>query len=296
MEPVKRFKAHLAPYVMISPFYILFIAFSLFPILFSLYLAFHSWDGLGPMEFVGLRNFRNLLADDPEFWKSVGNTFVIWFLSTVPQLFAALVIAFLLNAAFMRFKDFYRAVYFLPNITSIVAVAIIFGSFFGSQFGLINGLLQAVGLPRIEWINDPFWVKVAISLMVIWRWSGYNAIIYLAGLQSIPHDLYEAATIDGASRTQQFISITLPLLRPIILFTVILSTIGGMQLFTEPLILVGNTGGATKEGLTLVLYLYNQAFGNQMFGYASAVAWMLFLIIGIFSFVNWKFVSRGEGV
>lgn len=293
---MKGFKAHLAPYVMISPFYILFIAFSLFPILFSLYLAFHSWDGLGPMEFVGLRNFRNLLTDDPEFWKSVGNTFVIWFLSTVPQLFAALVIAFLLNAAFMRFKDFYRAVYFLPNITSIVAVAIIFGSFFGSQFGLINGLLQAVGLPRIEWINDPFWVKVAISLMVIWRWSGYNAIIYLAGLQSIPLDLYEAATIDGASRTQQFFSITLPLLKPIILFTVILSTIGGMQLFTEPLILVGNTGGANKGGLTLVLYLYNQAFGNQMFGYASAVAWMLFLIIGIFSFVNWKFVSRGEGV
>ena len=118
----------------------------------------------------------------------------------MPQLFAALVIAFLLNAAFMRFKDFYRAVYFLPNITSIVAVAIIFGSFFGSQFGFINGLLQAIGLPRIEWINDPFWVKVAISLMVIWRWAGYNAIIYLAGLQSIPHDLYEAATIDGASR------------------------------------------------------------------------------------------------
>lgn len=293
---MKGLKAHLAPYIMISPFYILFIAFSLFPILFSLYLAFHSWDGLGPMEFVGLRNFRNLLTDDPEFWQSVGNTFVIWFLSTVPQLFAALVIAFLLNAAFMRFKDFYRAVYFLPNITSIVAVAIIFGSFFGSQFGLINGLLQTVGLPRIEWINDPFWVKVAISLMVIWRWSGYNAIIYLAGLQSIPNDLYEAATIDGASRMQQFFSITLPLLKPIILFTVILSTIGGMQLFTEPLILVGNTGGATKGGLTLVLYLYNQAFGNQMFGYASAVAWMLFLIIGIFSFVNWKFVSRGEGV
>ncbi|UUZ97578.1 sugar ABC transporter permease [Paenibacillus sp. P25] len=207
-----------------------------------------------------------------------------------------MVVAFLLNAAFMRFKDFYRAVYFLPNITSIVAVAIIFGSFFGDQFGLINGLLQAVGLPRIEWTSDPFWVKVAISLMVIWRWTGYNAIIYLAGPQSIPHDLYEAATIDGANRSQQFFSITLPPLRPIILFTVILSTIGGMQLFTEPLILVGNTGGSTKGGLTLVLYLYNQAFGNQLFGYASAIAWMLFLIIGVFSFINWKFVSRGEGV
>ncbi|KRE46925.1 cellobiose transport system permease protein [Paenibacillus sp. V4I3] len=293
---MRGLKTYLAPYLMISPFYILFIVFGLFPILFSLYLAFHSWDGLGPMEFVGLRNFRNLLTDDPDFWKSVGNTFVIWFFSTLPQLFLALVVAFLLNAAFVRFKDFYRAVYFLPNITSIVAVAIIFGSFFGSQFGLINGLLQVVGLPRIEWINDPFWVKVAVSLMVIWRWTGYNAIIYLAGLQSIPHDLYEAATIDGASRKQQFFSITLPLLKPIILFTVILSTIGGMQLFTEPLILVGNTGGATKGGLTLVLYLYNQAFGNQLFGYASAIAWMLFLIIGIFSFLNWKFVSRGEGI
>ncbi|KQX45780.1 carbohydrate ABC transporter permease [Paenibacillus sp. Root444D2] len=293
---MRGLKTYLAPYLMISPFYILFIVFGLFPILFSLYLAFHSWDGLGPMEFVGLRNFRNLLTDDPDFWKSVGNTFVIWFFSTLPQLFLALVVAFLLNAAFVRFKDFYRAVYFLPNITSIVAVAIIFGSFFGSQFGLINGLLQVVGLPRIEWINDPFWVKVAVSVMVIWRWTGYNAIIYLAGLQSIPHDLYEAATIDGASRKQQFFSITLPLLKPIILFTVILSTIGGMQLFTEPLILVGNTGGATKGGLTLVLYLYNQAFGNQLFGYASAIAWMLFLIIGIFSFLNWKFVSRGEGI
>ncbi|MDQ0916961.1 carbohydrate ABC transporter permease [Paenibacillus sp. V4I5] len=293
---MRGLKTYLAPYLMISPFYILFIVFGLFPILFSLYLAFHSWDGLGPMEFVGLRNFRNLLTDDPDFWKSVGNTFVIWFFSTLPQLFLALVVAFLLNAAFVRFKDFYRAVYFLPNITSIVAVAIIFGSFFGSQFGLINGLFQVVGLPRIEWINDPFWVKVAVSLMVIWRWTGYNAIIYLAGLQSIPHDLYEAATIDGANRKQQFFSITLPLLKPIILFTVILSTIGGMQLFTEPLILVGNTGGATKGGLTLVLYLYNQAFGNQLFGYASAIAWMLFLIIGVFSFLNWKFVSRGEGI
>ncbi|MBW7457220.1 carbohydrate ABC transporter permease [Paenibacillus sepulcri] len=281
---------------MISPFFILFLIFGLFPILFSLYLSFHAWDGLGTMEYVGFRNFKNLLSDDPDFWKSVGNTFVIWFLSTLPQLFLALVSAFLLNAAFMRFKDFFRAVFFLPNITSIVAVAIIFGSFFGTQFGLINGLLGIMGIPRIDWINDTFWVKAAIALMVIWRWTGYNAIIYLAGLQAVPNDLYEAATIDGASRTQQFFRITLPLLKPIILFTVILSTIGGMQLFTEPAILVGNTGGATKGGLTLVLYLYNQAFGNQLFGYSSAIAWVLFLLIGIFSFLNWKFISRGESV
>lgn len=293
---MRVFRQYFAPYAMISPFYILFLVFGVFPVLFSLYLAFHAWDGLGEMKFVGLRNFKNLLTDDPDFWRSVGNTFVIWFLSTVPQLFAALVVAFLLNSAFVRFKSVFRAVYFLPNITSIVAVAIIFGSFFGTQFGLINSLFRAVGLAPVDWINDTVWVKAAVSLMVVWRWTGYNAIIYLAGLQSIPHDLYEAATIDGASRTQQFFSITLPLLRPIVLFTVILSTIGGMQLFTEPMILVGNTGGATKGGLTLVLYLYNQAFGNQMFGYASAIAWVLFLLIVGFSILNWKFVSRGEGI
>jgi cellobiose transport system permease protein len=291
---VRGFRQYMAPYIMISPFYILFLIFGLFPILFSLYLAFHAWDGLGPMEYVGLRNFRNLLTDDPDFWTSVGNTFFIWFLSTLPQLFFALVFAFLLNSAFIKFKDFFRAVFFLPNITSIVAVAIIFGSFFGTQFGLINGLLELVGISKIDWLNDTLWVKVAISLMVIWRWTGYNMIIYLAGLQAVPHDLYEAATLDGASRMQQFFRITLPLLRPIILFTVILSTIGGMQLFTEPMILVGSTGGATKGGLTLVLYLYNQAFGNQLFGYASAIAWVLFIIIGIFSFLNWKFLSKGE--
>ncbi|WP_426450134.1 carbohydrate ABC transporter permease [Paenibacillus sp. S-38] len=293
---MKSLRPYLAPYLMISPFYLLFIVFGLFPILFSLYLAFHAWDGLGEMKFVGLRNFTNLITDDPDFWISVGNTFAIWFMSTVPQLFAALVVAFLLNAAFLKFKDGFRAIYFLPNITSIVAVAIIFGSFFGTEFGLINGLLGVAGLPRIDWLNDTLWVKAAISLMVIWRWTGYNAIIYLAGLQSIPNDLYEAATIDGASKTQQFLSITLPLLKPIILFTVILSTIGGMQLFTEPMILTGNSGGATKGGLTLVLYLYNQAFVNQMFGYASAIAWVLFILIGAFSFINWKFVSRGERV
>ncbi|TDG00409.1 carbohydrate ABC transporter permease [Paenibacillus piri] len=293
---MKALRQYAAPYLMISPFYLLFLIFGLFPILFSLYLAFHAWDGLGQMEFVGLRNFRNLLTDDPDFWNSVGNTFVIWFLSTVPQLFMALVVAFLLNASFMKFKNTFRAIFFLPNITSIVAVAIIFGSFFGAQFGLLNGVFSALGLPKIDWINDTFWVKVAISLMVIWRWTGYNAIIYLAGLQSIPADLYEAATIDGANRPQQFGYITLPLLRPIILFTVILSTIGGMQLFTEPAILVGASGGATKGGLTLVLYLYNQAFGNHLFGYASAIAWMLFLIIAVFSFLNWKFVSKGGGI
>ncbi|MFC7441722.1 carbohydrate ABC transporter permease [Laceyella putida] len=285
----REIKKNASLYLFISPFFI----FGLFPVLFSFYLAFHTWDGLGEMKFVGLRNFE-LLWFDPDFLTSVINTLIIWIESTVPQLILALVLAFLLNAAFIRFKNGLRAVYFLPNITSIVAVTIVFGSFFGTEYGLINAFFRQLGLEPIAWLNSPDWIKTAISVMVIWRWTGYNTIIYLAGLQSIPYDLYEAAKIDGANWRQIFTHITLPLLRPVILFTVILSTIGGLQIFTEAQVLTSGTGGVGNGGLTLVFYLYKQAFENHYYGYASAVAWMLFLMIVGFSIVNWKLTMRKE--
>ncbi|WP_439116314.1 carbohydrate ABC transporter permease [Paludifilum halophilum] len=287
----QEIKKNTSVYAFISPFYLLFFVFGFFPILFSFYLAFQSWDGLGEIRFVGMQNFE-ALVQDPVFWTSVANTFIIWIQSTVPQLILAMILAFLLNAAFVRFKDFFRAVYFVPNITSIVAVAIIFASFFGTEYGLMNALLRLIGLEPINWLQSPGWIKTAIATMVIWRWTGYNTIIYLAGLQSIPNDLYEAAKIDGASRVQMFMYITVPMLKPVILFTVILSTIGGMQLFTEPQVLTYGTGGTGNGGLTLVLYLYNQAFVNHYYGYASAIAWALFLLIVGFSFINWKLISR----
>lgn len=280
-------------YLFISPFYILFAVFGLFPILFSFYLAFHKWGGIGEMEFVGLDQFRYLLTDG-EFWKSIMNTLEIWIYSTIPMLCFALIIAFLLNAAFLRYKTFYRIIYFLPNVTSIVAVAIIFGTLFGNKYGFLNYILTSIGLQPIEWLISPFWLKISIAAMIIWRWTGYNAIIYLAGLQSIPSELYEAAKIDGANTSQTFFRITVPLLRPFILFTVLTSTIGGMQIFTEPQILTGNTGGPGGAGMTIVLYLYQQAFIKNLFGYGSAVAWGLFVIIALFSFINWKIVQRSE--
>lgn len=280
-------------YLFISPFYFLFAIFGLFPILFSFYLAFHKWDGIGKMEFVGLDQFRYLLTD-VEFWRSIMNTLEIWIYSTIPMLFFALIIAFLLNAAFLRYKTFYRIIYFLPNVTSIVAVAIIFGTLFGNKYGFLNYILTSIGLQSIEWLISPFWLKISIASMIIWRWTGYNAIIYLAGLQSIPSELYEAAKIDGANTSQTFFRITIPLLRPFILFTVLTSTIGGMQIFTEPQILTGNTGGPGGAGMTIVLYLYQQAFVKNLFGYGSAVAWGLFVIIALFSFINWKIVQRSE--
>jgi cellobiose transport system permease protein len=285
-SPWKEAWKHRAVYTAISPFYILFAVFGIFPILFSLYLSFQKWDGIGEMSFNGFNNFHYMLTD-ALFWQSVGNTFLIWIYSTIPMLLFAMIIAFLLNSAFVRFRGAYRIAYFLPNVTSIVAVAIIFSTLFANKYGLLNYLLTSIGTKPVEWLNLPFGIHIAIASMVIWRWTGYNAIIYLAGLQSIPNHLYEAAKIDGASTLQSFFRITIPLLRPVILFTVITSTIGGMQLFTEPQVLVGNNGGVGNNGMTIVLYLYREAFVSNHFGYASAVGWGMFVIIVLFSAVNW---------
>lgn len=278
-------------YLFISPFFILFAVFGVFPIVYSLYLSFHSWTGLGEMTFVGLSQFQYLLGD-MEFWQAVGNTFAIWFLSSVPMLFFALVIAFLLNLPALKGRTVYQTMFFMTNVTSIVAVAIIFETIFSNQYGLMNYLLSLIGIAPLEWMNSGFLVKVVIASMVVWRFVGYNAIIYLAGLQSIPKSLYEAAIIDGASRAQIFFRITVPLLRPIILFTVIMTTIGSMQIFTEPQILLGNSGGVGGSGMTMTLYMYNEGFLNSQFGYASAVSWAMFVIIAVFSLINWKLVQK----
>jgi cellobiose transport system permease protein len=278
-------------YLFISPFYILFAIFGLFPVLFSLYLAFNKWDGIGEMRFAGLNQFRYMLTD-AMFWKAIWNTLQIWVYSTIPMLFFALIIAFLLNASFLKYRMLYRTAYFLPNVTSIVAVAIIFSTLFGNKYGFLNFLITSIGLDPVEWLNSAFWIKIAIASMVVWRWTGYNAIIYLAGLQSIPTVLYEAARIDGASTAQTFFKITIPLLRPVILFTVLTSTIGGMQIFTESQVLNGNGGGPGGAGMTIVLYLYQLAFVKYLFGYASTVAWGLFVIIVAFSYLNYKIVQH----
>ncbi|MCR2823680.1 carbohydrate ABC transporter permease [Lederbergia panacisoli] len=278
----KKSSDRLSGYLFISPFFILFGVFGVFPLLFTSFLSFHKWDILGTKEFIGLQNYK-LLFTDPLFWKALGNTFSIWVLSTIPQLIAALIIAFLLNQAFLKAKDIFRLGIFMPNITSIVAVAIVFSAMFGTKYGLVNYALSFLGIDPINWSGSYFGTHVVISTMVMWRWVGYNAIIYLSGLQGISNDLYEAATIDGASKFQQLLHITIPLLRPVIIFTVLQSTIGGMQIFTEPL-LFGK--GGSNQGLTITLYLYEEAFTRFSFGYAAAIAWMLFFIIIIFSLLN----------
>jgi cellobiose transport system permease protein len=286
------FKKFWPQYVAVAPFYILFLVFGAFPLVFSIYLSFVDWDGMGEMTFVGLAQYQFLITDE-RFWNAVGNTFIIWFLSTVPMLILALVLAFLLHQN-IRFKGFYRLALFIPNVTSMVAMAIVFGSIFSDSFGLINSALTAIGAGEVGWLSDPWAMKVTIAVMVIWRWTGYNAIIYLAGLQAIPTELYESARVDGANSWHIFTRITVPMLRPVILFTVITSTIGGLSLFTEPQVLLGDSGGPGEAGMTIVLYQYYQAFTQFDFGYGAAIAWALFFIAAIFAIINWRLVSERD--
>ncbi|MEU9780128.1 sugar ABC transporter permease [Streptomyces phaeochromogenes] len=296
-NPRKSILSYWRLYAAISPFYLLFLAFGLIPVGFSLYLSFHRWDGLGSMEYAGLSQYKYLLTDT-DFWSSIGNTIIIWALATFPMIFLAMVTAVMLNSA-VRFKKIYRFAYFLPNVTSVVAVAIIFGSVFSTNFGLVNALLQAVGLDQVAWLNTPWGIKVAIATLMTWQWTGYNAIIFLAGLQTIPGELYEAARVDGAGPIQTFFRITLPMMRPVLLFVLVISTVTGLQSFSEPQVLLQTTanestfsGGPDHAGRTMVLYFFQQTFDNNDFGYGAAVAWGIFLVVVIFSIINWRLVQR----
>nr|WP_237448221.1 sugar ABC transporter permease [Nocardioides flavescens] len=258
----------------------------------------HDWDLLGTRSWVGLGNYTALLEDE-DFWNALVNTLGIFVLSTVPQLLVALALAQLLNQR-LRARTLWRMGVLLPNITSIAAVGIIFTLLFARDFGLVNWLLGHVGVDPITWQEHRWSSWLAISTMVDWRWTGYNALIFLAALQAVPRELYEAAQIDGASPVSQFRHITVPMLRPTIVFATLVATIGGIQLFTEPLLFNSGanaiTGGTTRQFQTLTMYLYEQAFTGQEFGYASTVAWMMFLVILVVAVVNALLLRRLRGV
>jgi cellobiose transport system permease protein len=282
-----------APYTYVAPFFVIFAVFGLFPTLFTFYVALFDWNPIGGQTFVGMQNFTDL-ASDERFWNALRNTFSIWILSTVPQLLLALFLAQLLNNARLKFANLFRMSMLVPYITSVVATTIVFASLFGRDYGLINGALQLVGIPNIDFGANTLASHILVSTMVLWRWFGYNTLIYLAALQAIPKDIYEAAAIDGAGGVKQFFFVTIPSLRPVIIFTVVVSTIGGLQIFTEPFLLSspGLTGGAGRQFQTLTLFMFEQGFGNFKFGYGSAIGVTLFLLIVVFSVINFLLSRR----
>ena len=290
-----RLSPRWAPYVFISPFFVLFGVFGVFPLLFSLYLAFQSWEptsGIGAMQFVGLANFAFALGDE-WFWKSLKNTLWLAVCTGVPQHLVAIPLAVFIHTSFKRLRDGMVGAYFLPYITSTVAIAIMFSSLFSRDYGLVNSALGLLGVPPVDWLNRPEWLKPAVGLIIFWRYLGFNVVLYLAALQTIPKDLYEAATMDGASRWQQFLHITLPSLKPMIYFGVTLSVIGGLQLFEEPFILTGGKGGSDQAGMTSAVYLYRMAFDFNDFGGASAMSWLLCVVVGVLTWLtNRAFAGR----
>ena len=228
-----RLDVRLSPYLFIAPFFLLFAIFGAYPLAYTLWVSLHDWDLLAAEHtFVGLENYTKLMSDG-DFWNSVVNTLGIFVISTVPQLLLALWLANLLNRR-LRARTMFRMGVLIPNITSTAAVAIIFAQLFSREFGMINWALDLVGIDAIDWRNTRFGAWVAISTMVDWRWTGYNALIFLAAMQAIPRDLYESAALDGAGRVRQFVSITVPMIRPTVIFVIITSTIGGLQIFAEP--------------------------------------------------------------
>lgn len=285
--------ARFAPYLFISPFFILFALFFLFPTAFALVLGFFNWRGLGQPEYFELRNYERLMRD-PIFFKSVENTLFYTGFSLFIIMPLALIEAMALNAKALRFKTLWRILYFAPIVTSSVAVAIVFRMLYNREFGIINQFLVSVGLMPVDWLGNPDVVKFAVMGLVVWRWTGLLAVYFLAGLQSIPEVLYEAAAIDGANRFQRFIYVTVPSLRPVILFVSVIVMIGALQIFDDPQVLFGSAtpGGPANAGLSIVQYLYSRGIGDLLYGYASAVGLLLFIGIFILSLVQFR-ILRG---
>ncbi|HAL61659.1 MAG TPA: hypothetical protein DCP08_04530 [Chloroflexi bacterium] len=278
-------------YVFISPFYILFLVFGFFPVLFSIYLSFHKWKGLGPMEFVGLKNYTYLLGvGGKAFWQSIENGIILFFMYVPIMTFVAIVLAVILNSKLVRFFQGYRTMIFAPYVTSMIAAGFTFRLLLENKGGLFNVALNMLGLPGIPWLENVWWARVSLCLLVVWGWLGYNMVIMLAGLQTIPRELTEAALIDGASPVQAFFYITIPLLRPVILFSVILSTMGSFGLFNEVMALTG--GGPMRATLTTLVQIYNEAFGNFRFGRASAQAYVYFALIFVLTLLQFRYFGR----
>ena len=284
-----------SPYLYVSPFFVLFALIGLFPLGYTFVVSVHEWDlltGQGP--FVGLDNFTAILSDRM-FWNSIANTISIFLLSSIPQLTVAIIIAYLLDQG-LRAKTFWRMSVLLPFVVTPVAVALIFSSIFNEADGLANNLLNVFGIPDQAWKHDTFLSHVAIATMVNFRWTGYNALILLAAMQAVPRDLYESAAIDGAGAARRFFSITVPSIRPTLIFVVITATIGGLQIFAEPKLFdpsnAGGIGGSDRQFQTTVLFMWELAFFRRDFGEAAAVAWLLFLLIVVIGLVNFLISRR----
>jgi multiple sugar transport system permease protein len=273
--------ASLAAWAFLAPALLVIGAFFFLPVAAALLLSFTDFDiyavgSLDNARFVGVRNYVQLLQN-PLFWTALNNTLYFALVGGPLSVAVSLGAALLVSAKATRFKGFFRTVYFLPFVTTLVAVAIVWRYLYHPQYGLLNYALAQVGISPVDWLGDPRWAMPAIILMAVWKNFGYNMLIFVAGLQNIPEELYEAARLDGASALRQFRHVTLPMLGPTLLFVGVITMIGYFQLFAEPYVMT--QGGPLRSTTSLVLFMYEEGFRWWRMGFAAAIAFVLFLII-----------------
>jgi ABC-type sugar transport system permease subunit len=290
------------PYIFIAPFFITYGMFNLFPMLFSLYISMTQWTGYGPMKFIGLANYR-VVFTDASFYRSVWNSIVIVIEGMIPMQILGLTLALILNYGFVRFgRSYVRNAFFMPYVTAPVAIGLIFAAVFDQNFGIVNEFLRSIGLVKvnIDWLHTAFLSKPLVAVTALWRYMGYIAVIYLAGLQAIPHDIYEAATVDGAKPFTAMIRIIIPMLKPTIVFQVTLGIIGCLRIFEEPLMLFGQgdgfnyNGGVDHSAQTMNMKYLQIAFRSGQSGYGAAAGYSMFMIILVFTLVYFRLVTRRD--
>ncbi|WP_053846529.1 carbohydrate ABC transporter permease [Streptomyces sp. NRRL B-24085] len=289
--PRTRRRPLLAPYLFVAPFYLVFAAFGLYPLVFALQLSFTDWKGAGEARFIGLDNYSYLLTS-PEFWSSLGNSTVMWLLIVPVQIIGGLAAAVLLANARLRLRGMFRVAFIAPFVTPLVAMAQVWIVVFDTDYGLVNHLFQTVGLPEVAWLTSTAWAKPTLALLFLWKTTGFAIIILLAGLQAVPADVYEAAALDGASRRRQFWSLTLPLVRRSIAFLIVVQTLAVFQMFAEPFVVTqGGPYGSTTTG---GLYLYNHITSSDL-GTGAANSFLLVLLVFALSLLSVRLLrSRDE--
>ncbi|MES2465106.1 MAG: sugar ABC transporter permease [Armatimonadota bacterium] len=287
-----------APYVFLSPYLILFLIFGAYPIIKSVSLSLYATNGPKDAVFIGFGNYRFLMGD-ADFRTAVWNTLVYTFWSVVLQLPASLGLALLLNQKWVRAREFFRLAFFSSNLLGQVFVGVLFSVLYQPQYGLFNKFLSGItngGIPiDTKWLNDPNLVMPALVLTSLWMYAGFNMIYFLAALQAVDQDLYEAAQVDGANSVQQFFAVTLPGIRPVATFVLVTSTLGALQLFELPYLLLGNSAGPNNAGLTIVMYLFNNGFQSGDLGYASAIGWTLALGMLVISLIQVRLTGAAKG-
>ncbi|MDA3899228.1 MAG: sugar ABC transporter permease [Spirochaetes bacterium] len=284
-------------YLFILPFFILFFIFNLYPIFYTFTLSLHEYDGMSDKVYIGFENYSRLLSDD-YFWKSIFSTWRIWFVNIIPQIGVALWLAAIFTFNRIKGQAFFRAFFYLPNLVTMASIALLFNVLLDWQNGFINQFLVILGIldEPINWLRIPSASQNWVAFIQFWMWYGQTTILLLAGMSAIPTSYYEAAIADGANKTKIFFYITMPLLRPTLIYITVVSLIGGMQIFDIPMVLTDGAGAPEASLQTMVIYLYGQAFRFNQYGYGSAIAYGIFVLIALFSFIIYFFIHKKEEV